>query len=188
MLGRDCLDAEAADLDGLAFGDRRHLTAAALAREVDDARRCDERRPDRAQRLGVEVVGVAVRREDDVDEPELLGRDDPRVHPDVRRLGALVLRGQRVGEIRIDEQVPALVTDQEAALPEPPDVGAAGGRLDHSSSRTIRTPATRFASFCFAAQRAVWLRPQSVEKASRSGGASCVNRRTRAATSSGVST
>ncbi len=151
-------------------------------------RRRDERRADRAQRLAVEVVGVAVRREHDVDERELLGRDDMRVHPDVRRLGALVLLGQRVGEIGVDEQVPALVTDEEAALPEPPDVGAGGGRLDHSSSRTIRTPATRFASFRFAAQRAVWLSPQSVEKASRSGGASCANRRTRAATSSGVST
>ena len=84
--------------------------------------------------------------------------------------------------------ITALVADQEAALTEPPDVGAGGARLDHSSSRTIRTPATRFSSFRFAAQRAVWLRPQSVENASRSGGASCANRRTRAATSSGVST
>ena len=148
----------------------------------------DDRRADRAQRLAVEVVGVAVRREHDVDKRELLGRDDTRVHPDVRRVGALVLLGQRVGEIGVDEQVSAFVTDQEAALPEPPDVRAGCGRLDHSSSRTIRTPATRFASFRFAAQRAVWLSPQSVEKASRSGGASCANRRTRSATSSGVST
>ena len=93
------------------------------------------------------------------------------MHPDVRCVGALVLLGQRVGEIGVDEQVPAFVTDEEAALAEPPEVGAGGGRLDHSSSRTIRTPATRFASFRFAAQRAVWLSPQSVEKASRSGGA-----------------
>ena len=37
-------------------------------------------------------------------------------------------------------------------------------RLDHSSSLTARTPATRFASFCRAAQRAVCDRPQSGAK------------------------
>ena len=131
---------------------------------------------------------MAVCREHDVDKRKLVRCDDTRMHPDVRCVGALVLLGQRVREIGVDEQVPAFVTDEEAALAEPPEVGAGGGRLDHSSSRTIRTPATRFASFRFAAQRAVWLSPQSVEKASRSGGASSANRRTRAATSSGVST
>ena len=78
--------------------------------------------------------------------------------------------------------------DEETALAEPPDVHAGPARAAstsarkassarsgsisaRSSSRTIRTPATRFASFARAAQRAVWLSPQSVEKASRSGGA-----------------
>ena len=41
-------------------------------------RRHDER-ADRPQCLAVEMVGVAVRREHDVDERELLGRDDRRV-------------------------------------------------------------------------------------------------------------
>ena len=37
---------------------------------------------------------------------------------------------------------------------------------DHRLFRTNSTPPTRFASFCFAAQRAVWLRPQSGAKLS----------------------
>ena len=40
-----------------------------------------------------------------------------------------------------------------------------------SSSRTICTPATMFASLRFAAQRAVWLSPQSGANARRSAGA-----------------
>ena len=88
------VDAKTADLDGLALRDSCYLTAAPFAGELDDAGRSDERRADRAQRLAVEVVGVAVRREHDVDERELLGRDDMRVHPDVRRLRVCVLRSQ----------------------------------------------------------------------------------------------
>lgn len=49
------------------------------------------------------------------------------------------------------------------------------------------TPATRLRNFCRAAHRAVWLNPQSGANDSRSAGAYCRQRRTRAATSSGVS-
>src|SRR5439155_12642733 len=56
-----------------------------------------------------------------------------------------------------------------------------------SSLRTIETPLTMFASFCRAAQRAVWLRPQSGANESFSAGAYFRQRRTRSATSEGVS-
>ena len=148
---------------------------------------------------------MAVGREDDVDEIESLGGDHATRHPHVRRLGLRVLPRQRVREVRVDEEVAAVVLDEETALAEPPDVhaGQVPRRLDVGeegvvreerldqraySSRTIRTPATRFASFARAAQRAVWLSPQSVETASRSGGAKRRKCRTRSATSSGGST
>ena len=62
--------------------------------------------------------------------------------------------------------------------------------LDHknpSSLRTMATPLTMLANFCLAAQRAVWLSPQSGAKESFSGGAYFRERRTRSATSAGVS-
>ena len=55
------------------------------------------------------------------------------------------------------------------------------------SLRTFFTPATRFFNFCFAAQRAVWLRPQSGAKERRSAGAYFRQNRTRSATSATVS-
>jgi len=55
-------------------------------------------------------------------------------------------------------------------------------------SRTRRTPSTRLASLRRAAHRAVWDNPQSGAKTSRSGFASFTHRRTRSATSFGVST
>src|SRR5688500_6298842 len=61
--------------------------------------------------------------------------------------------------------------------PEPPS------RL----SFTWRPPSTIAASFRFAAQRAVWLNPQSGANASLSGDANCRHRRTREAMSAGVS-
>jgi hypothetical protein len=67
-------------------------------------------------------------------------------------------------------------------------VGLGGG--DHarpSSLRTIVTPWTRLASFCRAAQRAVWLSPQSGPKDSCSAGAYFRHRRTRPARSDGLS-
>ncbi len=61
-------------------------------------------------------------------------------------------------------------------------------RLDHSVSRTRATPAHMFASFAFAAQRAVWLSPQSGASESFSAGACSSSPRTRSSMSSGVST
>src|SRR5207245_5929949 len=104
--------------------------------------------------------------------------------------------------IRIDQNVNAIPLEQEATLSEPPQaksaIAAVRGmnvckqrivgldRLDHgcpSSLLTRDTPATIFASFCRAAQRAVWLRPQCGAKESFSAGAYLRHRRTRSATS-----
>jgi len=52
--------------------------------------------------------------------------------------------------------------------------------------RTVRT-LDMFLSFCFAAQRAVWLKPQSGAKESRSGGA-CLRQRNPLGDVRGVST
>src|SRR5579884_3610765 len=63
-------------------------------------------------------------------------------------------------------------------------------RLDHSSpnsDRTTFTPSTSALNFLFAAQRAVWLSPQSGARESRSAGTYLRQLRTRAATSSDVS-
>src|SRR6266852_7758779 len=100
----------------------------------------------------------------------------------------------------------ALPLQQEPALSKPPQteiavafVGGAHirkqrvGRHDGtnhgspSSFRTIATPHTRFANFCRAAQRAVWLSPQSGAKERASAGACFRHKRTRSATSAGVS-
>src|SRR5437667_2715773 len=149
------------------------------------------------------MVRVAVARGDGVDEAEPRRVDDAAGHADVRRGRLRVLLGQRVGEVRVEQEVPAVTLDEEAALPEPPEVKRPGSRALHiceervvgengldqtpSSSRTIRTPETRFASLARAAQRAVWLRPQSGANDRRSGGARRRKCRTRAATSSGGS-
>src|SRR5580704_325777 len=100
----------------------------------------------------------------------------------------------------------ALPLQQESALSQPPEpeaVAFLGGanvgeqrgmrlqRPDHASPislRTAATPWTMLISFCRAAQRAVWLRPQSGAKDSRSAGAYFRHSRTRSATSAGVST
>jgi hypothetical protein len=132
------------------------------------------------ERLGVEVVGVGVARRDDVDAVEERRVDDALAQAHVRAVRGGVLPGQRVGEVRVEEHPPPRCGQQEAALAEPPqverprlltlravDVGDQGGvgedRSDHSpsSARTTATPAHRFCSLARAAQRAVWLRPQS---------------------------
>ena len=87
------------------------------------------------QRLRVEMVGVAVRREHGVREAEPLGRDDAAADPHVRRVRLRVLPGQRVGEVRVDEQVTAFVLDQEAALAEPPEVQPGSPRAASTSAR-----------------------------------------------------
>src|SRR5437773_3881411 len=149
------------------------------------------------------MVRVAVARGNGVDKAEPRRVDDATGHAHVRGGRLRVLLGQRVGEVGIEQNVPAFAGDQEAALAEPPEVKRPGSRALHiceervvgekgldqrpSSSRAIRTPATRFASLERATQRAVWLRPQSGANDSRSGGARRRKCRTRAATSSGGS-
>src|SRR5437016_3411316 len=95
----------------------------------------------------------------------------------------------------------ALVLHQETALPQPPKLERAPfyvgqqrvtgkHRLDHaspSSRRTSLTPSTMLTSFRRAAQRAVWLKPQSGAKDNRCGGAYSRHLRTRSAMSAGVS-
>src|SRR5215831_12886142 len=104
------------------------------------------------------------------------------------------------------KQMPVLPLHQKPALPEPPEaeivVGGIGGahirekrvifkdRSNHAipnSARTSRTPSTRAVSFFLAAQRAVWLRPQSGANDNRPAGANSRHLRTRAAISSGAS-
>ena len=104
-----------------------------------------------------------------------------------------VLRRQRVGQVRVEEQVVTVPLDEEARLPEPPQPqrvsvaarpdatsarksSSVAQRLDqrphdrHASSLTpvpgarAARPRPCSASFCRAAQRAVWLRPQSGAK------------------------
>jgi len=60
-------------------------------------------------------------------------------------------------------------------------------RHTSSSFLTFRTPSHMFFNFCFAAQRAVWLKPQSGAKERRSAGACFRQARTRFTTSSTVS-
>ena len=65
------------------------------------------------------------------------------------------------------------------------------GRLDHQEPNSVRalwTPSTMFISFFLAAQRAVWLRPQSGANDSLSAGACSRHSFTRSTMSSGVST
>jgi hypothetical protein len=98
-----------------------------------------------------------------VDEAETRGVDHSSRHPNVRSLGPLVLRGQRVGQVRVEEEIAAVELDEEAALTDPPQVNGTCGRLvdieqegivrerrfdqTPTSSRTVATPRTRFASF-----------------------------------------
>src|SRR5579859_1444894 len=125
----------------------------------------------------------------------------------MRLVRLAILSRQRIGKIGIEQDMDPLPLQQESALPQPPQAklsipavrGADVGeqhrvrlhRLNHarpSSLRTIETPRTRLISFCRAAQRAVWLRPQSGAKESCSGAAYLRQSRTRSATSAGVST
>src|SRR6266545_489573 len=131
--------------------------------------------------------------------------DHPPAYPHVRLLRVRVLPRQRIRKVWIDTD-PRSILDNEPALPQPPKIQAplrlwhaleisdervvAQQRLDHSPSslRTTFTPSTILVSFCFAAQRAVWLKPQSGAKLNLSAGAYLRQRRTRSATSAIVST
>ena len=158
------------------------------------------------QRFAVEMVGMIVARGGDVDEVKPLRFDHQLGHPRVRLVGGGVFAGERVGQVGVEQEVFPTPLGKKTALAKPPevervplaggiaDVGKIGfplkSRFDHarpSSLRTIATPSTMFCSFSLAAQRAVWLRPQSGAKDSRSAGACSRQRRTRPATSSAVS-
>jgi hypothetical protein len=109
------------------------------------------------------MVRVAVTGSDDIDEPETRGVDDSSRHSHVWGRRSLVLLGQRVGQVRVEEEIAVVELDEEAALAQPPEMqrtrgrlldvaqeGVVGeGRLDQAptSSRTMATPQTRFASF-----------------------------------------
>src|SRR5439155_18799178 len=100
-----------------------------------------------------------------------------------------VLRCQRIGQVRIDQNPLAVPLQQEAALPEPPRMQQGGIErrrvnvrqeriitedwLDHvfNSLRTRAAPSHMAASFFRAAQRAVCDRPQSGATLNRSAGA-----------------
>ena len=70
----------------------------------------------------VQMIGVVVAGGHHVDEVQPLRLDRPLRHAHVRLVGGGVLLGQRIGEVRIDQQVPALALHQEAALSQPPEV------------------------------------------------------------------
>ena len=184
------MQGEAGRLQGSTVIQRRQtrlLNAQTFGRETGVRRGHYHRQPrvcpqQRHEGLGVQMVGVIMTGGHHVDEVQPLRSYDPPGHADVRFVGRGVLLRQRVGEVGVQQQVAPLPCQQEPALPEPPDARAGTCcanvrekgvvlecRTDHP--RTCRTPFSMLASFCFAAQRAVWLNPQSGAKESRSGGA-----------------
>src|SRR5690606_9555715 len=113
--------------------------------------------------------------------------DDPFAHAYVWLIGLRVLLGKRIRKVRIDEHSPAVPLQQIAALSEPPEAKSRCFEKGihfpdellvlfqrryqaHSVARMIRAPLTMFLSFSRAAQRAVWLSPQSGASDSRSAG------------------
>ena len=136
--GRDGREREPGDLDGLAVVDpqrpsvhaRRSITSSRCASGATIATSARHQRP---QRVGVQVVGVRVRGRHHIDEPQLRLHDELG-HPLVRLVGVRVLAGERVRQVRVEQQMPALPGDQEAALAQPPQVQRAGIRLRTSSS------------------------------------------------------
>jgi hypothetical protein len=164
VLRTDSREAEVRDRDTLVDLDDVGDDISALDGERAETGRADKRSwSQRVQRHRVEVVRVAVTGGDDVDEPESCGIDDASRHPHVRGWRSLVLLGQRVRQVGIEEEMAVVELDQKAALAEPPEMqrtrrrlldvaeeGIVGERrLDQplTSSRTMATPRTRFASF-----------------------------------------
>src|SRR5215467_2574573 len=152
------------------------------------------------------MIGVIVRRGCDVCKGERYRINDKLCHSDVGFVGLAVLSCEGIGEVGIEQHVNALPLQKKTTLSQPPQtksfilsIGSANVRkqdvvglegTNHgspSSLRTIDTPLTMFASFSLAAQRAVWLSPQSGANESFSAGAYFRQRRTRSATSWGVS-
>ena len=74
---------------------------------------------ERRQGSGVHVVGVVVGHENEVDRAQPLDVDRRRHQPLMRRRGAAILLGERVGEIGVDQQAQATRLDHEASLAEP---------------------------------------------------------------------
>ena len=119
------------------------------------------------------MIRVIVTGGHDVDESEFFRRDNALRHAHVRFVRTRIFLGQRIGEVRIREEVPSFPLKEKAALAQPPQMqgfccarcirDVCKNRLvpedrpdhDFSSSRTRRTPSTMFVSFCRAAQRAV---------------------------------
>lgn len=164
MVGAHSREAEPADHGALVDVDDVRDHSCALRREVSQSGRANERaRLECPQRHRVEMVGVAVAGGDDVDEPEPRGVDDASRHPDVRGRRPFVLLRQRVRQVRVEQEVVVVELHEEAALTDPPEMESTRRcafdvaeervvrerRLDQTptSSRTIATPRTRFASF-----------------------------------------
>jgi len=57
---------------------------------------------------------------DNIDEVEPCGIDSASSHPHVGRVGARVLGGQRIGQVRIQQQMLPTPLQQESALAKPP--------------------------------------------------------------------
>ena len=86
----------------------------------------DERRLGRGleqvgHRSGVEMVGMLVAREDQVDSPEVRPPARGACHPDVGLVRPFVLRGQVLGKIGVDDHRPGWGLHDVSALAEPPD-------------------------------------------------------------------
>ena len=72
------------------------------------------------------MIGMIVARRDDINEVQPLRRDDAPGHADVRLVRGGILVRQRIGEIRIKQQMPPLPLHKEPALAKPPEVERVG--------------------------------------------------------------
>ena len=75
-----------------------------------------------AQGLGIEMVRVIVARGDAIDKIQSLRRHHALGHAHVRLVSGRVFFRQRIGQIRIEEELLALPLQQKTALAEPPEV------------------------------------------------------------------
>jgi hypothetical protein len=164
VLRTDGREAEVRDRDSLVDVDEFGDDICVLHGERVETGRADKcARSQRVQRHRVEVVGVSVTGRDDVDEPEPCGIDDASRHPHVRGRRFRVLLGQRVRQVGVEEEIAVVELDEKPALAEPPEMQRTRGRLldvaqegvvgerrldqAPTSSRTMATPRTWFASF-----------------------------------------
>ena len=68
------------------------------------------------------MVDVIVTRGDDIDEIQPLGRHHAFGHADMGLVRRRVFFRQRIGQIRIEEEMMALPLQQKTALAEPPEM------------------------------------------------------------------